>query len=102
MHDRFPDDCPTITRDGQTIGFCPSPDGMAVFAWWRDTSDFHTDSEIIGAFGSYRDAVDATFRALMASDVTTAGLDPDPDEVAVETADLERRFTATDWMGLGF
>lgn len=102
MPDRFPDDCPTITRDGQTIGFSPSPDGMRLFAWWRDTTDAHTDSEIFGAFGSYRDAVEASLRAFAASGIETAGLDPDPDEVSVEAADLERRFTATDWMGLGF
>ncbi|MGZ8178962.1 hypothetical protein ACXVUM_13620 [Williamsia sp. SKLECPSW1] len=102
MRDRFPDDCPTLARGGQTIGFCPSPDGMALFAWWRDTTDSHTDSEIIGAYGSYRDAVEATLRAFAASDIETAGLDPDPDEVTVEATDLERRFTAIDWMGLGF
>ena len=97
MSDRFPDDCPTLTRDGQTAGFSPSPDGMALFAWWRHTTGDHTDSEMIGAYPSYEAAVIGVLRAIAAD-----GMDPDPDEVTIEATSLERDFTATDWMGLGF
>jgi len=97
MSDRFPDDCPTLTRDGQTVGFSPSPDGMSLFAWWRDTTSDHTDSEMIGVYPSYEAGVIGVLRAIAAD-----GMDPDPDEVAVEATALEREFTATDWMGLGF
>lgn len=89
--DGFPDDCPTLARDGQVIGFCPSPNGTHLLVWWR------TDSEIIGGYETYEAGVTAALRAIAAD-----GLDPDPDEVEVEARQLEKDFVATDWMGLGF
>ncbi|PYE18759.1 hypothetical protein DFR67_104341 [Williamsia limnetica] len=89
--DGFPDDCPTLARDGQVIGFCPSPNGTHLLVWWR------ADSEIIGGFETYEAGVTAALRAIAAD-----GLDPDPDEVELEARALERDFVATDWMGLGF
>ncbi|MBT0566529.1 hypothetical protein [Williamsia sp. CHRR-6] len=97
MAERFPDDCPTLTRNGQTVGFAPAPNGMAMLVWWRDTTDHTTDSEIIGVVTSYTDGVRAALRAIAGD-----GMDPDDEEVTVEATRLERDFVAIDWMGLGF
>lgn len=89
--DGFPDDCPTLARDGRVIGFCPSPRGSHLLVWWR------ADSVVIGGFETFEAGVTAALRAIAGD-----GLDPDPEEVKVEAAHLEKVFTATDWMGLGF
>jgi hypothetical protein len=89
--DAFPDDCPTLARDGRVIGFCPSPSGSHLLVWWR------SDCVVIGGYETYEAGVAAALRAIAGD-----GLDPDPDEVKVEAAHLEKSFTATDWMGLGF
>ncbi|WP_045824051.1 hypothetical protein [Williamsia herbipolensis] len=102
MSERFPDDCPTLTRDGTTVGFSPSPDGMSLWVWWRDTDDRHTDSEVIGAFPTYEAGVAGALKAIADRDIATAGTEPDPDVVKVEAQFLEKTFTETDWMGLGF
>jgi hypothetical protein len=89
--DGYPDGCPTLARDGQVVGFCPSPNGTHLLVWWR------ADREMIGGFETYEAGVTAALRAIAAD-----GLDPDPDEVRSEARQLEADFVATDWMGLGF
>jgi hypothetical protein len=31
--DGYPDGCPTLSRDGQVVGFCPSPNGTHLLVW---------------------------------------------------------------------
>ena len=90
----YPPQCPTVRRGDQAIGFCPSPNGCYVRAWWAHNGN------PLGAYPTVELAVAAALAALGSDDPTRDDGD-DPAEIAREATRIETALREVDWFALG-
>lgn len=94
MTSGYPAQCPTVRRGDQAIGFCPSPNGCYVRAWWAH------DGSPLGAYPTVELAVAAALAALGGEDPTWD--DRDPAEIAREVTRIATVLHEVDWSALGW
>lgn len=92
----YPSQCPTIRHRDQAIGFCPSPNGCYIRAWWAHNGD------PLGSYPTVELAVEAALTALGNDDPAWDGVGVNPTEIATEAARVEAALGEVDWFALGW